>query len=257
MSFGGTSPSRGRSAARRCGSAGGPYDFSLRLLRRRQSLARGSGRKPMTKRVIDADGHICEPSRCGTLHRPAPSRRRRSGWSATATARTGSGSTARSEEPAAGRRLRALGHGRPEQRADLGRHPARLLRRRRARDGAGRRKASSAPLLFPSLYLLNGDIEDPDVAAAACHGATTNGSPTCAATAADASRPSAWCPLQERRGGDAGGRHDRPGSVSRASASGPSATRVWQLLRRVHSSRSGARSPATACSPRCMAASAR
>jgi predicted TIM-barrel fold metal-dependent hydrolase len=72
------------------------------------------------------------------------------------------------EEPAARRRLHSDRHGRP----DIPTWDASLPG---SYDGAARVKVLDEEgiersLLFPSLYLLAGDIDDPAVAAAACHG---------------------------------------------------------------------------------------
>ena len=85
------------------------------------------------------------------LHREAPSRPGHPGRTRLRRARLDLDQRRAAAQPAAGGGLRAVGHGRSRQRAELGRHPARFLRRRCARPGAGRRGHRARPALSVSL----------------------------------------------------------------------------------------------------------
>ena len=110
-------------------------------------------------------------------------------------------------------------------------------------------------LLFPSLYLLAGDIEDPAVAAATCHGYNEWIADMCRDGRGKLSAVGI-VPLQSAEAAAREVEHiARLGTEGRLLPSRALQGRWRSTTSRC--GRSGSASPATACSPPCMAASAR
>ncbi|MCW5748029.1 MAG: amidohydrolase [Alphaproteobacteria bacterium] len=124
----------------------------------------------MTHRVIDADGHICEPR---DLWNKYISQRYRE--QAIRLERDSDGQDWIWVNGVQRRNLPPAAACVPSGMDDPDNVPTWDDILPGSYDGAARVKVMDEEgiercLLFPSLYLLNGDIEDPDVAAAACHG---------------------------------------------------------------------------------------
>ena len=146
----------------------------------------------MANRVIDADGHICEPTAVWDEYVEKKHRA-----DAIRVERDPDGRDWVSINGAIRRNLRPAAACVPWGMDDPNKVPTWDDILPGSYDGGARAKVLEEEgiertLLYPSLYLIAGDIEDPAVAAAAAM-ATTNGSPTCAATDAASSQRSASC----------------------------------------------------------------
>jgi predicted TIM-barrel fold metal-dependent hydrolase len=124
----------------------------------------------MAHRVIDADGHICEPHDLWNEYIP-----RRHREQAIRVARDSDGQDWVWVNGRQRKNLPPAAACVPSGMDDPDHVPTWDDILPGSCDGAARVKVLDEEgiersLLFPSLYLLNGDIEDPDVAAAACHG---------------------------------------------------------------------------------------
>jgi uncharacterized protein len=124
----------------------------------------------MTKRVIDADGHICEPP---AVWDDYIERKYRA--DAIRVERDGDGRDWTSINGAMRRNLRPAAACVPWGMDDPDKAPSWEDILPGSHDGAARvrvldEEGIERALLFASLYLLAGDIEHPAVAAAACHG---------------------------------------------------------------------------------------
>ena len=210
----------------------------------------------MANRVIDADGHICEPpARVERLHREALSRPQ-----AIRVERDPDGRDWISINGKIRRNLRPAAACVPWGMDDPDNVPTWDDILPGSYDGGARAKVLEEEgiersLLYPSLYLIAGDIEDPAVAAAACHGYNEWIADMCRDGRGKLSAVGI-VPLQSVEAAAKRGRAHRQarpeGRLLPAGAlQGPGA------LRRVAEAVLGAQSPATACSPPCMAASAR